>query len=191
MNNKQKVTSITSISTSKFIILSVLTFGLYEVWWIYKSWRFFSEKEDLEINSATRTIFSIIFLIPLFRKIKRYTMYIGITKYYSSILLFIGYLITALLANLPDYYWLISLFSFIFLISPFEALNQSIKKDPEYELEILKKFNRKQLVLVIVGSMWWIITVLGIIVSFEKSDNYTIYEINASIQSIKPGEFQP
>ena len=29
------------ISLNKFILLSIISFGLYEIWWIYKAWEFF------------------------------------------------------------------------------------------------------------------------------------------------------
>ena len=51
------------ISQSKFVVLSFLTLGLYGVWWMFKSWKFFKEYEKEDIMPAARAIFSIIFLI--------------------------------------------------------------------------------------------------------------------------------
>ena len=58
------------ISLNKFIFLSIISFGTYEIWWIYKAWKFFQQKEGLDIMPAARAIFSIIFLNTLFNKKK-------------------------------------------------------------------------------------------------------------------------
>ena len=49
------------ISLNKFIFLSIISFGTYEIWWIYKAWRFYQQKEKLDIMPAARAIFSIFF----------------------------------------------------------------------------------------------------------------------------------
>jgi len=57
------------ISLNKFIIPSFLSFDLYGIWWIYKAWRFYKQKENSDILPAARAIFCIFFLNSLFRKI--------------------------------------------------------------------------------------------------------------------------
>ena len=37
------------LSAQKFILLCVFSLGLYELWWIYKSWSFFRDKDNLDI----------------------------------------------------------------------------------------------------------------------------------------------
>ncbi len=33
------------ISVNKFIFLSLISFGLYPIWWMFKAWRFFLIKD--------------------------------------------------------------------------------------------------------------------------------------------------
>jgi hypothetical protein len=47
------------ISLNKFIFLSIISFGAYEIWWIYKAWKFYQQKENLDIMPAARALFSI------------------------------------------------------------------------------------------------------------------------------------
>ncbi|HHP6486771.1 TPA: hypothetical protein ACSE37_001147, partial [Acinetobacter baumannii] len=47
------------ISVNKFIFLSLISFGLYPIWWMFKAWRFFLIKDKLNIMPAARAIFSI------------------------------------------------------------------------------------------------------------------------------------
>ncbi|MCA4255387.1 DUF4234 domain-containing protein, partial [Acinetobacter baumannii] len=37
------------ISVNKFIFLSLISFGLYPIWWMFKAWRFFLIKDKLNI----------------------------------------------------------------------------------------------------------------------------------------------
>ncbi len=59
---------LTIISLKRFIFLSIISLGLYELWWIFKAWRFFAIKDHLNIMPAARAIFSIFFLYSLFKK---------------------------------------------------------------------------------------------------------------------------
>jgi len=57
-NNKIE---IELINVPKFILLHVLSGGLYGLWWIYKSWKFFKVKEASDIWPIPRAIFSFFF----------------------------------------------------------------------------------------------------------------------------------
>ncbi|PZM07827.1 hypothetical protein DOL93_11035, partial [Acinetobacter baumannii] len=57
------------ISVNKFIFLSLISFGLYPIWWMFKAWRFFLIKDKLNIMPAARAIFYILFLYSLFNRI--------------------------------------------------------------------------------------------------------------------------
>lgn len=45
----------------KFILLSVITFGIYELVWFYRNWKFLKNEQNLKITPFLRTIFSTIF----------------------------------------------------------------------------------------------------------------------------------
>ena len=60
------------ISLNKFIFLSVISFGLYPIWWMFEAWRFFMQKDRLDIMPAARAVFALIFLYRLLDEIKDY-----------------------------------------------------------------------------------------------------------------------
>lgn len=143
------------ISLNKFIFLSFISFGLYQIWWMFKTWRFFLIKDKLNIMPAARAIFSIFFLYSLFNHIKTYSKEQEYPHDFSSGWMYLGYLITSLLVRLPDPYWLISLCSIIFLIPAFKALNYA-QKQIETTIE-QEKFNTPQIILTIIGSIMWLL----------------------------------
>ena len=59
-----------TLSIKRFIFLSIISFGLYPIWWIFEAWRFFMQKDKLDIMPAMRTILTYFFIYSLFNKIQ-------------------------------------------------------------------------------------------------------------------------
>ena len=143
------------ISVNKFIVLSVLTFGVYEIWWAYKAWRFYQQKEKLDIMPALRALLGVFFLIPLFNKIKRSAVDTGVSTDYNSVLLYIGYLVLNIFAQSETVFWFLSFISIVFLIPPFKTFNHIRLNSTEFSVTEQKSFNAKQTVLIIMGAICW------------------------------------
>jgi hypothetical protein len=154
---------INTISVNQYTILAITTFGLYNIWWIYKAWSFFRNKENSDIMAAGRALFSIIFLIPLFQKILKLSKNYEYKPDYSSIILFLGFFITNLLGYLPAPYFLIAIFSFVFLIPPFKALNFAMVHSEGFQVIEQDKFNGRQIFLLIVGGLIWLLIFIGLL----------------------------
>jgi len=152
------------LSLNNFIILFFLTTGIYGIWWMYKSWRFFKEKDNLDIMPAMRAIFAIFFLYGLFERIQFFAHSKGYAKSYSSSGLFVGFILLNFLAQLPDPMWVISLLAFVCLIPPFNALNFAMMQSEEFRVIERENFNQRQIVLVILGVMLWALIIFGVIV---------------------------
>ena len=150
------------MSLNKFIFLSIISFGIYEIWWIYKSWRFYQQREKLDIMPAARAIFSIIFLHSLFTKILDFAKEKGYNETYSSTTLFIGFIVANLLARLPDTFWLISLTSIICLIPPFKALNYAKQNSTDFIVTEETAFSGQQIALIVIGVIFWALVLVGL-----------------------------
>uniref|UniRef100_UPI00124CE337 hypothetical protein n=1 Tax=Acinetobacter sp. TUM15105 TaxID=2609139 RepID=UPI00124CE337 len=150
------------ISLNKFIDLSIISFGLYQIWWVFKAWRFFLIKDKLNIMPAARAVFSIFFLYSLFNRIKTYSKEQEYPHDFSSGWMYLAYLITNLLVYLPEPYWLISLCDIIFLIPAFKALNYA-QKQIETTIE-QEKFNTSQITLITIGSIMWLLILISFII---------------------------
>jgi hypothetical protein len=151
----------TVISEGKFVFLCFITFGLYEVWWAYKSWRYFKQRERSDINPVARTILGIFFLHSLFERIKKLANSKGYKADYNSAALFIAFFILNVLGRLPPPFWLIAIFSFVPLVPPFRALRfaQMNEEVPYPEQE---NFNSRQIVLIVLGLIFWLLVVVGL-----------------------------
>lgn len=166
-DNNEKIGSspqeINVLSINKFIFLCIISFGLYQFWWIYKTWKFFNEKDKLDINPAFRSIFSIFYLGGLFNKINNYSIQHGNPQTFSSTLNYIGFFILSFAGNLPDPYWLFSFLQILFLIPAFNSLKYGLKKDSAFKFKEESNLSTRQVVLIIICSIPWILVLLGLL----------------------------
>jgi len=155
------------ISLKMFFILYISSFGLYEMWWMYKAWRFFKQKDNLKITPTSRAFYSIFFMIPLFNKILSFAKDKGYSKKYSSIGLYICFIIGAIIGSFlskhPEPLWLISIFNFVFLIPPFNALNYAKQNSNDFVVTEQTSFNKRQKWLIAIGTFFWGLLLIAII----------------------------
>ena len=57
------------IPVARLIILSIVSFSLYEAYWIYKNWRYIKERDGLQIRPFWRGIFGVFFCHSLLARI--------------------------------------------------------------------------------------------------------------------------
>lgn len=150
------------ISTNKFLTLCFFSLNLYLVWWMYKTWRFFRDREGLDIYPALRAILSIIFMIPLFDKIKTLNINDEENTNYNSILLFLGVISLNLLGYLPPPYHLVSIFASFFFIYPFEAFQKGVENTEDYKIEGEPGFNNNQVYILVIGGVFWMMFIIGL-----------------------------
>lgn len=156
-----KIETQNIISLNKFIFLSFMSFGTYKIWWTYKTWKFFNQKDELDINPIARSLFSIIFFNSLVNEILDYAQEKKYTGCYSPSFLFFGFLLSNLSARLPEPFWLISTLSFIFFIPPFNALNFAKLNSTEFTVVEESKFSTRQIILIVIGAIFWGLVILG------------------------------
>lgn len=150
------------ISLNKFLVLSFITFGLYQVWWTFKVWKFFIQKDGINIMPAFRALFSIFFNYALFKRIQTYAKSEGYTRNYSSGLLFLGFFIFSLISILPNSYQLLSIFYIVFMIPAFQALNFAKRNSNQFKVIEQEKWSTPQIIVIIIFSILWLLFFLGL-----------------------------
>ncbi|WP_367865452.1 hypothetical protein [Pedobacter sp. WC2423] len=151
------------IKESKFLLLSILTFGLYPVWWIYKTWVFFIQRERSDASPAIRVVFNFFFLLPLLNRIRQFARqkaYQGNSYPLVSFILILG---TSFCSIFPPPFFLICILTCVFLLPAVKALNYAIQQSPEILSYEDEGFRTRQMVLVVIGSIFWVLIVIGLI----------------------------
>jgi hypothetical protein len=57
------------ISIVKFVLVSIFSLGIYEVYWIYKNWCYIKERDNLNILPFWRAVFGVFFIHSLLNRI--------------------------------------------------------------------------------------------------------------------------
>lgn len=88
-----------NISPGKLIFLSIITSGIYELYWFYKNWEAVKKYENKKISPLGRAIFAVFYCYELFKKILINATAKGYDKKYSAGLLATFYIIILSLSN--------------------------------------------------------------------------------------------
>lgn len=151
------------ISSNQFMILSIASLGIYPIWWSYKAWRFFRETEGADVIPAARALFNWIFLSSLLERIKDFSIRNGDRPTFSPGLLHLSYFLLVFSAYLPEPYLLITVLNCVVFIQPLKALNSGKINSQEIAAKEQTSFNTRQWVIIVLGSLLWIFSILGIV----------------------------
>src|SRR5882672_11814779 len=112
------------VSILKLVVLSICTFGIYEIYWYYNNWCAIRDRDKVEMVPLGRAIFAYFFCYSLFKDIKAKADSQGIETSVEPAALTTGWIVFTLLVRLPDPFWLISFFSVVFLLPVQSAVNK-------------------------------------------------------------------
>ncbi|MBS2213592.1 hypothetical protein KEM09_19445 [Carboxylicivirga mesophila] len=89
------------IPPSRFLLMSIITVGLYETYWMYKNWSYLRQRDNLDIMPVWRAIFGVFFIHSLLSKMEDDRELSQVTKAgFSAASLATGWLIVILLGNI-------------------------------------------------------------------------------------------
>ncbi len=115
-----------AVSPLKLVVMSVFTFGLYELYWFYKNWRLVTDREDPGLArawnvlySGARTFFAVFCCYSLFTRIQDSADEQEVPVSLACGFLAIGWIMTAVFAIPP-----LPLLSVVFLLPVQNAVNR-------------------------------------------------------------------
>jgi hypothetical protein len=153
------------VSVTKFVVLSICTLGLYEVYWLYKNWSLVKSRENSNIMPVMRAVFGLFFCHSLLRKINDQAGASGVSPIAAGGLA-TGWIILNILWRAPEPYSLISMFAFLFLIPAQQAINAiNSKLAPGHDNN--SKFSGWNIAAVIIGGTIFVLSIVGTFVPDE------------------------
>jgi hypothetical protein len=112
----------------KLALMSFFTLGLYQFFWFLRNWQRVRARDEADIMPFWRAIFGVIFCHACFERIEEYGLAKGISSSPPILVLTILWIVFSLTWRLPSPYWLISFFSFVFLL-PVQAYANKINNE--------------------------------------------------------------
>ncbi|MBI2176168.1 DUF4234 domain-containing protein [Candidatus Woesearchaeota archaeon] len=157
----------------KLIILSIVTLGIYEIYWLYRNWKYIKETAKKDIHPKWRTLglivplYGIWLIYDQFRTIIKLANQKKVNTKFSAGDLTAVYIGLTLIDNrlswkLPDQYWYFSLVFTVLALLPLIAIQKyfngywdKTQKSPEKT-----DFSIGEVVWIIVGVIFWAVMFL-------------------------------
>lgn len=113
------------VAPAKFIVMALITGGLYELYWLYRGWKAIKREEASKIMPFWRAFFAPVWFYSFARRVFDAE---GRHRTGLAITLAGGYLVSSALWQLPDPYWLLSFASILFLLPVVTAVDHINKE---------------------------------------------------------------
>ncbi|MEG3987653.1 hypothetical protein QUA13_10975 [Microcoleus sp. S28C3] len=150
------------VSRLKLFVMSLVTFGLYQIFWFYKNWQLFKAATGSNISPFWRAVFNGIFCYSLITKIRNRAKLRGIDADFSPFLLTLAWFGLALCARLPKPYLLVSFFSVIVLLPVQEIVNElNCLAAPNHNPN--SRFSVWNILTIAVGGSLTVLAIVGIL----------------------------
>ncbi len=150
------------VSAGKFLIMSVCTLSLYQLYWFYKNWQFVRRRTGEAIMPFWRAFFGVIFCYALFKRVKTFDPQLPSSRLAAGPLA-IGWVLLNLCSRLPDPWWLLSFASVLLVLPVVQAVAeinavQAPGHDPNARLSGLNWVG------VVVGGLLIVLMAIGLVV---------------------------
>lgn len=120
-------------SRLKLVLMSLCTFGIYELYWFYKNWVLIKQRTGQNIMPFWRAFFAPIWAYSCFNEINSAAQQNKMELSVPAGLLAILYFVLQAVSKLPDPYWIISFLSVVLLMPANSvALRLNREMNPEY-----------------------------------------------------------
>src|SRR5262249_1516729 len=102
------------VGIPKLVVMSVFSWGFYELYWSYKQWDAFRRRTGEPLNAVLRSVFAMpLFLFPLLRTAARTMAAKGTIRLRYPVLLATGFVVLSLVAFIPSWFSLLSVFAVV------------------------------------------------------------------------------
>lgn len=112
------------VSPTKFVVMSIVTLGLYELYWAYRTWSFVKQRDRVRMMPFWRAWFMLFWVFDLLRLIKR-DLSPQIPVDYRYGWLTFAYVLLWLSARLPFPLGMVSILGFLPLLPAVVAVNKA------------------------------------------------------------------
>ena len=156
-----------TVGAVKFSLMSLTTFGLYELYWFYRNWRIIKDRDESQISPFWRAFFAPLWTFSMGSRFRDEAKDQSISLTLPVIALGVIYLLLNALWRLPDPYWLVSLLTFIPLL-PFEFAARRLNGGGQLAAPTFGRFSGWNIAWLIVGSVLLLLVLLIVGMSIRE-----------------------
>lgn len=150
------------VTPAKLAVMSLLTWGLYEIAWFYRNWKFLKDKRGFDVLPWARGLFGPVFSFSLFRVFKEYARQHDVALTFNPTGLALAYIGLLALYRLPSPFDLLSSFTFIPLMVAQRGINVlNARLYPD--IKPSGRFSGWNIFGIVVGGLLWLLVIAGLI----------------------------
>lgn len=149
-----------TVGALKFSLMSLTTFGIYELYWFYRNWRVIKNRDKSKILPFWRALFWPFWTFSLMSRFNEDSKDQNIPMVLPAITLGVVYIVLNGLWRLPDPYWLFSLLTFIPLLC-FDAFARRLNGGGQLADPTFSRFSGWNIAWLIIGAILLTLAVAG------------------------------
>jgi len=157
------------VGLGKFVTLSILTFGIYDLYWMYQQWKRIKARTSEDLSPFWRAFFSAFWCYSLLQRIRSDTIADRLAVDWTSGYLATMYFILVCLWRLPDPWWLVCYLSFL----PLVPVVQTIATLHDGHAAVRDKnthFSGANVATVIIGCIVLLLILVGVFLPAPPAD---------------------
>jgi hypothetical protein len=151
------------VSRLKLAVMSIATFNLYQIYWFYKNWKNAQRLAGSNANAPIRAFFYGLTSYWLFKHVREHAQSIDPGTALPAGQLALGVLAFAMIANLPDPWWLFTLAGFLPLL-PVQAAVNRVNEKLAPDADPNARFSGWNILWLVLGVLVLALAVLGMFV---------------------------
>lgn len=153
-----------SVGIAKLLVLAVLTFGLYDLVWLYKNWKFIRDKRGRSVNPILRTMFAPLFVWQLFAELSETIVEEGGKRpILPAAVMAIFYILTVSISqygarHVNENFGLLALLAVV----PLVLIQVRVNDLNSGQSKVTNtRFSKTNWVFAIIGALVWILSLIG------------------------------
>ena len=151
------------VASHKFVVLSICTFSIYELYWCYQNWKRLMSASGERLSPFWRTVFAPFWVFSLCRRIRDRAALQGVTANWSPGVLGTFYLVFFVLGGLPDPWNWISLACWVPMIPVQQAAQQLNELHAKSVVEARNdNYSTANVAIMIIGGLSLVLAIVSI-----------------------------
>jgi hypothetical protein len=149
-----------AVALPKFVVMSIVTFGIYEIYWAYKNWMLIKARTSEPLSPAWRAWFAQLWSFSLFGRIRDGARDRGLHVEWTPAWLAAGYLLMTLMVRLPGPLALLGLLSFLPLLPVVQTI-ATVHQQGRFRDELNARYSAVDYAAIAIGGLALIAAVVG------------------------------
>jgi uncharacterized protein DUF4234 len=149
-----------AVSLPKFVVMSVVTFGIYELYWAYKNWMLIKARSSEQLSPVWRAWFAQLWSFSLFGRIRDGARQRGLHVEWTPAWLAAGYLLMTLFVRLPGPLALLSVLSFLPLLPVVQTI-ATVHQQGRFRDALNARYSTVDLVAIAIGGLALVAAAVG------------------------------